>query len=175
MTCFFAQVIIEILSALIAAGLPMKWLPVGAGTSPHFIQVCKLLLVDLEVPFPETDWYLWSDQRFFDEILPLMYDRGLKTVDMFDVPPSIVCGDRLKMAMLRQAPDSWMLPFDDREMNLYFRRLENRAVSLCDHLPVELASQVVSRLSEYRCLHSPRVFKRMVERQSLAHQVVTIS
>ena len=152
----------------------MKWLPAGA-TSPHFVQVCKLLLVDLEVPFPETSWYMWSEQAFFDEVLPLMYDKGLKVVHRDDVPPSIVCGDKLKMAMFRHATEASLLPFEDREMSLYFRRLENRAVALCDHLPVELASKVVSHLSDYKCLHSPRVLQRMIERQSLAHRVVTIS
>lgn len=163
------------LKLLVAAGMNIIFLPGFYRYSPHALSVTKLLLVDFEVPFPMSTVWSIAYPSFYNQVLPLIYDKGIKLVgpQVFEDYKGRY-SDRLKMAILRNRHDVVGMPFRDREMELYFKRLENRVVALCDHLPVDVVMKVATCLRDFRCLHTWRVVRRMEARQALAHTVVNI-
>jgi hypothetical protein len=135
----------------------------------------RIVMFERQVRLPQLLRYEHGP-HFFEKVLPVLYHEGLVPVGAYDFrhytkEPTM----RMKLAMITNNVDHEIddLRFDDRKLKLKFKRMQNRAIAMCDHLPVELVYQAAAKTG-VRALCSKSMLRRMKERQDDAMNVVII-
>lgn len=134
----------------------------------------RVVFYDRQFKLPELLVY-YHDQSFFENFLPQLYHDDIISVDPYDFrhyhkKPTM----RMKLAMLTNNVDHAIdkLKFQDRVLKLRFKRMRQRAIALCDTLPVELAYKAAAK-SGLKCLTGPRMLALMKKRQ-VEYSTVTV-
>lgn len=134
----------------------------------------RVVLYDRQYNLPQLLVYAHGSS-FFENFLPQLYHDGVFPVNPYDFrhynkEPTL----RMKLAMLCNNVDHAIddLQFTDSKLKLQFKRMKQRAIALCDHIPVELAYKA-AETSGIKCLSGPRMLALMKKRQ-LESVAVTI-